>query len=530
MSLGYLSLVLHAHLPFVRHPEDPHALEQRWLYEAITETYIPLLNVFQTLAKEGIKYRITFSVSPPLICMLADPQLQKGYLKHLENLRRLIYCELERTYSQPEFHKLAQLYQYRINQCYHIFHEENRDNLLNAFRKLEEQGYLEIITSSATHGYFPLYSSYREGIRAQVEVAVDTFHRHFGHTPKGFWLPECAYYPGADAILQEYGIEYFFVDTHGVLFAEHRPRYGVYAPLLCPSGVAAFGRDAESSKQVWSADEGYPGDPDYREYYRDIGYDLDYDYIKPFIHPEGFRINTGIKYYRITGKTNDKHPYVPEWATDKAAIHAGNFMFNREKQVEHLAGIMDRKPIIVAPYDTELFGHWWFEGPMFLDFLIRKMYYDQSVVQLITPGDYLREYPQNQVSIPCSSSWGQGGYHEFWLDGSNAWIYRHLHDKVEKMVSLANRYPQADGTTRRLLNQAARELLLAQSSDWAFIMKTGTMVDYAVRRTRQHLENFDKLFGSLEADSVSGDEEWLSRLEDKNNIFPELDYRIYASK
>ena len=205
---------------------------------------------------------------------------------------------------------------------------------------------------------------------------------------------------GDDEILREYGIRFFFTDAHGILHASPRPKYGVFAPVYCPSGVAAFGRDLESSKQVWSAQEGYPGDPYYREFYRDIGYDLEYDYIRPYIHPSGLRVHTGIKYHRITGKTADKQPYIPWIARERAAVHAGNFMFNREKQIEYLVEIMDRRPIVVSPYDAELFGHWWFEGPQWLDFLLRKIAYDQQNIELISPIDYLAIYPRNQVSTP----------------------------------------------------------------------------------------------------------------------------------
>ena len=161
---------------------------------------------------------------------------------------------------------------------------------------------------------------------------------------------------------------------------------------MTPEGPAVFGRDWESSKQVWSCGRRLPGDYDYREFYRDIGYDLEYEYIRPYLK-DGIRCNTGIKYHRITGPGNHKEPYNPRRALDKAAEHAGNFMFNREKQVEYLASKMDRRPIIVAPYDAELFGHWWFEGPAWLDFLIRKIAYDQDVIKLTTPSRYLTEYP-----------------------------------------------------------------------------------------------------------------------------------------
>ena len=155
--------------------------------------------------------------------------------------------------------------------------------------------------------------------------------------------------------------------------------------------------------------EGYPGEYNYREYYRDIGFDLDYDYIRPYISSDGVRISTGIKYYRITGESGDKEPYVPEAALEKAAQQAGNFMFNREKQIEHLGSFLGRKPIIVAPYDAELFGHWWFEGISWLNFLIRKINYDQNTIRLITPSSYLKLYPKNQVISPAPSSWGWKG-------------------------------------------------------------------------------------------------------------------------
>jgi 1,4-alpha-glucan branching enzyme len=291
--------------------------------------------------------------------------------------------------------------------------------------------------------------------------------------------------------------------------------------------VAAFGRDIESSKQVWSAIEGYPGDYDYRDFYRDVGFDLDYEYIRPYIHPDGIRIHTGIKYHRITGRTEEKDIYDPHWAVEKAASHAGNFMFNREKQVEYLEGELGRKPIIVAPYDAELFGHWWYEGPEFLNFLFRKIAYDQEALGTITPSEYLRENPVLQISTPSPSSWGWKGYNEVWLNAANDWIYPHLHMAGERMVDLARSCPDGncDGLTRRALNQAARELMLAQSSDWAFILKTGTATDYAVRRMQVHIGLFTRLYENIKAGRV--DEGWLSAVEKIDNLFPQMDFRFY---
>lgn len=524
MEKGYLALVLHAHLPFVRHPEFPDFLEEDWFFEAITETYIPLLKTYQHLVADGIPFRITMSLSPTLISMFKDSLLQQRYLNKIEKLIELAEKEVQRTKWLPEFAETAHMYLEHFRFCHYFFAEKYRCDLTLAFKEMMDSGCLELITCGATHGYLPLMLN-QTAMQAQISIAVQLHKRVFGRAPRGIWLPECGYTPGVDQFLRSEGIRFFFTDVHGILHASPRPKYGVFAPIYCPSGVAAFGRDLESSKQVWSANEGYPGDPDYREFYRDIGYDLDYEYIRPYLPSSGIRVNTGIKYYRITGRTAHKEPYNIWAAREKAAIHAGNFMFNREKQIEYLASVLDRPPIVVSPYDAELFGHWWFEGPLWLDYLIRKITYDQKTVKLITPGDYLEMFPRNQVSTPSMSSWGYKGYNEVWLEGSNDWIYPHLHKAAERMVELAYAFPNADGDLRRALNQAARELLLLQSSDWAFIMKTGTMVEYAVRRTKVHIHRFNQLYDQIKYNRI--DPNYLSELEKKDNIFPDLDYAIY---
>ena len=525
MNKGYLCLVLHGHLPFVRHPEYEYFLEENWFYEAITETYIPLILVFEGLLEDRVDFRLTISLSPTLLSMFGDSLLQERYLKHINRLIELAYKEVERTRRLAhEFNQLSSMYLDYFLKAREVFQRYQR-NLTFAFKRFQDAGNLEIITSGATHGFFPLMEVVRPSIRAQVKVACQ-YHQHiFGRRPKGIWLPECGYNPGDDEILKQADIKYFFVDAHGILHGSPRPKYGVFAPVYCKSGVACFGRDLESSKQVWSSVDGYPGDYYYREFYRDIGFDLEYDYIKSYIHPDGKRINTGIKYYRITGPTNNKQPYLPEEARDKAAEHADNFIFNRGKQIEYFYDVMGKKPIIVAPYDAELFGHWWFEGPQWLDFLIRKIAFDQDTIRMVTASDYLVENLSHQVVTPSMSSWGWKGYNEVWLQGSNDWIYRHLHLASRRMTELAKKFPDADGLFKRALNQLLRELLLAQSSDWAFIMAAGTHTDYAVRRTKEHLLRFIHLYENIESNSI--DEAWLSDIEYKDNIFPELDYRVH---
>ncbi|MBN1526475.1 MAG: DUF1957 domain-containing protein [Candidatus Omnitrophica bacterium] len=529
MPKGYVALVLHAHLPFVRHPEFEDFLEEDWLFEAITETYIPLIRIFDKLIEDGVDFRITVSLSPTLMSMLMDQHLQAKYLKHIDKLVELSAKEIERTRWEPQFNRLAHMYHYNFTEARRVFVDQYKMNLVNAFKHFQDRGRVEVITCCATHGYLPMMEVERKlSVGAQVKVAAQLYEKCFGKKPLGIWLPECGYNPGDEEILKKEGIKYFFVDTHGVLFGAPRPKFGVFSPYLTKSGVAVVGRDTESSKAVWSAKEGYPGEYNYREFYRDIGFDLDYEYIRPYINGDGVRINTGVKYYKITGNTNHKEPYIPEAARDKAADHAGNFMFNREKQVEYLAGSMDgRAPMIVAPYDAELFGHWWYEGPQWLDFLIRKIRYDQNTIALTTPGDYLKMYKKYQVLSPAASSWGWKGYSEVWLEGSNDWLYRHYHKMVERMVEAATQNKSAKGLLQRALNQMARELLLAQSSDWAFIMKTGSHVPYAVERVREHAEHFTEIYDEIKEGAL--DEEYIRMCESKYNLFPDIDYSMYSA-
>ena len=520
-------MVLHWHLPFVRHPEHEQFLEEDWLFEAISETYLPLLSVFERLEREGVPLRVTLSVSPTLAAMLGDELLQNRYLGHLERLIELSDRELERTRNDPPLHALAAMYGGRFRECRTLFAEHYRRNLLGALARLQKQGCVELITSAATHSFLPLFQVVPEAIRAQVSVAVRSHVRDFGSPPSGFWLPESGYHPGIEAYLKASNLGYFFLETHGLLFGSELPRCGVYAPVYCPNGTAAFGRDPESARAVWSSEEGYPGDPVYREFYRDIGFDLPLEYLKPFGIQDGLRVNTGIKYHAITGPGSEKRVYRREAALARVQEHAEHFLEARLQQVDRLAALMDLPPIVVCPFDAELFGHWWFEGPEWIEALVRKAAGVADRLEMIHPGEYLRRHPDLQTLQPCFSSWGNKGYGEVWLEGSNDWIYRHLHMLSRRMEDLARRFPNDKGVRRRALDQALREMLLAHASDWAFIMKTGTTVPYAVRRTREHIHNFNRIYESVMANEI--DQEWLIGLEKRHNLFPDIDYRTYLS-
>jgi 1,4-alpha-glucan branching enzyme len=521
---GYLSLVLHAHLPFVRHPEHEKFLEENWLFEAVTETYIPLLQILEGWRRDGMNAPLTLSLSPTLCSMLQDPLLQQRYERHLTSLVDLAEKEIHRTHWDRAYRELAWMYHHRLTTIRDTW-DEHRGDLIAAFRQLQDENRIEIITTAATHGLLPLLADHPPSVRAQILTARDHYRSCFGRDPRGIWLPECAYAAGVETFLQEANIRWFILDTHGVLHARPRPRYGTFAPIYTPNGIAAFGRDYDSSRQVWSQHEGYPGDPRYRDFYRDIGFDLDFDYVRPHLPSPETRGFTGLKYYRITGGTGDKQIYDRGAALQTAAGHAQHFLDCRVEQVRQIGGLLDRPPLIVAPYDAELFGHWWYEGPEFLDYFARKAFYDQKNLTLITPSDYLNRHPTHQVTTPSASSWGEEGYLRAWLNEKTEWIYPHLRIAQERMTKLAQKHPKATGLKARALKQAARELLLAQSSDWPFILRAGTSPDYARRRVKDHLLRFIALHDQLTATSV--DEKWLAEAESRDNLFPDVDWNYW---
>jgi 1,4-alpha-glucan branching enzyme len=520
---GYLALILHAHLPFVRHPEHEHFLEEEWFFEAITESYIPLLRMMQRLVSDDVPFKLTMSITPTLCAMLQDKLLRERYVRHLDLLIDLAERECKRNRGHLRLRELAGFYLNLFSKSRRFFVDEWRCDLLAGLRELQRTGALEIIASAATHGLLPLlWHQSRQAASAQVLIGRDLYGDLFGVHPKGFWLPECGYAPGLEALLQEANIRWFVLDAHGLLFGKPRPCRSIYAPCYTPAGPAAFARDRDSSRQVWNAQGGYPGDPAYREFYRDAGFDLSMEHLGPIAR--GSRKFSGMKYHRVTGSGQEKQLYDRATAENAAAKHASHFLEERRRRTHEISKL-GFDPIVVIPFDAELFGHWWFEGPRFLELFIRKVASEQDF-RLTTPSEYLAAYPTQQIIEPAASTWGENGHLGVWLDPSNAWIYPSLQTAAQRMSEAARRHaedcsPLAD----RVLKQLARELLLAQSSDWAFLMKTGTAREYATKRTLDHLARFDRLYDQFVTNDVA--EEFLRECEWRDNLFPNVNWRYY---
>jgi 1,4-alpha-glucan branching enzyme len=458
--------------------------------------------------------------------MMEDRLLQERCLRHLEKLIELSRKEQQRNAGDGHFRWLAEQYEKFFAQCLETFTSSDC-RISQIFKMLSDMGSLELITTAATHGILPLLKAQPKAMKAQVETGLDYFEKVFGFRAQGMWLPECGYAPGIDDLLREQCVRYFVTESVAVDHASIAPLYGVCAPIYTPQGVAAFARDPGCTEQVWSSRKGYPGDPLYREFYRDIGFDLDFNYIRPYLAGD-VRSDTGIKYYRITGATAHKQAYDPHHARERAAAHAGDFMHKRMGQINHVASRMKTPPVVVAPFDAELFGHWWFEGPQWLDYVVRKVAYDQDVFELTTPGAYLDAHPVHQTAVPCTSTWGRRATFETWVNGKVDWIYPHLSSCGRRMEELASRFVSKEppALLRRALNQCVRELLLAQSSDWPFIIAGGTAEQYATRRVRDHVSRFHCLADAIEKGEIP--ERELQAIEEIDRIFPDADFRVFG--
>jgi len=481
------------------------------------------------LSRDRVRFRLTLTLSPPLLAMMQDGLLMKRCERRIESLLKLASREAKRTAAQDKHLFEATLFaEQDLASLKELFVSTYRRDLVAAFWKHRAQGSIELITCGATHGFLPLMRHTPEAVRAQIQVASLDFRRIFGQLPEGIWLPECGYFEGVETYLAEAGLRYSFLEAHGVTDSYPPPKYGVMAPIMSTGGIVFFGRDMESSRQVWSSEVGYPGDPEYREFYKDAGWELPLKELVDFMKPDEPRRPVGLKRHRVTGKVGQhlKEPYVRAQALRRVAEHAAHFAQQRRAQAARVRSGMNRPPLIVSPYDAELFGHWWFEGPQFLEQVFRDLDARNDVVAT-TPPAYLAQFDQCDLASPEMSTWGEKGYASVWLNETNDWIYPHYDAAARRMIRLADAHPHADGLLGRALNQAARELLLAQASDWAFIMKTGTMVEYATNRVIEHLKHFSDLASAIESNGL--DERAVRRFEKAWPIFPGIDYRVFSS-
>ncbi len=509
---GHLALVLHAHQPFVREPGgDPTAAESQ-LFAAITRCYVPLLVELVELARQRVPYRVTLALSPTLLGMLADPIVQARYRRHLDT-SLAAFERAPRAWGAPDVQPdTGGLDRESLRRVRRAFDETWSGDLVSALRQLQDDGFVETLAGAATHAYLPFLATDPGGARAQIRIGLDEHHRLLGRRPNGFWLPEGAYGDGLDRLLVEHGVEYCVTNANTLNHGAPRPAMGIWLPIVSPAGVALVAGDGEARDQV-DGETGYAADPDYRSL------------ADRHATTEGVEYEGEHDLRRVAPETRAATGFTRAGAQAKVEAHASNFVAGRVRQIEALASAMQHPPLVVAAYDAETFGLRWREGPDWLAATIRKIAYDQHVFALATPSDHLAKVPIAQEVEPAATGGDADVGHGPWLGGENDWIRVPLHDAAWRMRELARRHHDATGNRLRALDQAARELLLAQASDWPYRMSHGPMVNDAVRRVRTHLARFARLARELDAGSVDAD--WLADVEARDNVFPALDHRAF---
>ena len=564
--VGHLIVTLHTHLPFVlNHGRWPFGSD--WLSEATVECYLPLLRTLTRLADdEDITPTVTINLSPILCEQMANAGFQEEVQAFLQ--QRLEACrENRRHFTDTHEEQMIALCDY-----WQKFYEDARaqfesldGNLLAAFRRLADREAIELITCAATHGYLPLLSR-DESLDLQVRVAVATHARHFGRAPRGIWLPECAYRPryewtppvgpksgkvryrrrGVEEVLAEHDLAYFFTDTHLVRGGRGVSAYREYFPslrtVLGPEPhnfyrrgerspyttyrvasrggagqAAAFVRDPETTLQVWSRDVGYPGDEWYLDFHK--------------THFPG-----GLRFWRVTHPKSDladKQVYVPERALERTRAHAEHYAGMVRAILSRSAKENGTPGVLCSPFDTELFGHWWYEGPRWLAQVFARLAPEE--VAPITAGRYLDAHPPRESITLLEGSWGEGGDHRVWMNKDTEWTWEKIYQAEDDFWTFvaAGGWRRAP-LLRRIVEQMGRALLLAEASDWQFLITTWSARNYAETRFTEHTADLTRLLDLARRVAGGGapsweDEEYLKTKEAQDFCFPDLAGHLEAA-
>lgn len=538
MSVGSFVFMLHSHLPYYR-KAGMWPFGEENVYECMAETYVPLLNMIGNLYDDGIKAKLTVGITPILAEQLSDEHMKAGFEKWMESRVEKAKEDEARYMARgetpdPERLRLARFYVDWYSKILDSFRNRWGRDIIGGLKKYQDLDAIEITTSAATHCFSPLIGE-DTSLQAQFKAGVANYKKHFGRDPRGCWLPECAYRPeendrpGIGHWLHEAGLKYFFTETFvitGGQTSEVRRVFGPYgaieyipAPKRPPTGydtfeafwlkdypVAVMGRHEEASYQVWSAGNGYPGDGNYREFHKkdDI---------------------SGLHFWKLTSKTTelgDKELYNPEVAIMRISENSDHYVGLIQSALTKQLRSTSNPGLLMVSFDTELFGHWWFEGIVFIEQVIRKLH-EYTAVKMCTASEYLTETPPVHAMELPQSSWGSGGHWQVWLNNETEWMWPVIEAAEKTMKDLVEKHFQAneqDPLKTRALKQLGRELFLLESSDWPFLVTTAQAKQYAVERFRGHQERFNTIYEMLKSGNV--DEGKLSEIENIDNCFPEL--------
>lgn len=566
MSANYV-LILHTHLPWVlNHGNWPHG--EDWLMEAIAECYVPLLDSMNKLIGEGISPQITLDISPVLCEQLADKETPAKFLQYCKEKIESAKADTVRFKANGEdLHKvyLSEWWSDWYQNTADSFQKNHGSSIINSLKKLQDAGHIEIMTCGATHGYLPLLG-FDASDYLQIRTAVENYKKHFGKAPRGIWLPECAYRPayiwkseipvapfneyklrkGVEEILAEHGIEYFVSDEillkQSMLIGwygnedktyfidkEHHEHTFTPSPFklfnvasnkqTVGKTAAVFTRSNELSLKVWSGEIGYPGEPTYLDFHKK-------------------QDKSNLRYWRVTDVKADmqyKDLYHPDWVDEKTNLQTNHYIKQLEMAANDYEKVTGEQAIICTPFDTELFGHWWFEGVKFIEYLLRGLHHSPSIHSTKAGAALDHAKPKEIIALP-EGSWGENNNHDVWSNPSNYWTWEQIYNcelRFSKLIFTAGTQLE-NKLLERVLLQTMRELMLLHSSDWQFLISNESAIDYASMRFNYHLSDFNRLAllaEKLEKNAIADATEmnYLAECEHRNSIFPELQLRWWRS-
>jgi 1,4-alpha-glucan branching enzyme len=531
-----IALVLNAGVPFIRETGPLFTFQEAPFFETLDETFIPLLSLFDRLEAAHIPFRAAVVVPPVLCHLLTDPNLIERYIRYMDNRIAFGVEEMERLEHQPRLRALARHYYDTEVDKRFLFTERYQKNILKTLYYHKQRGRLEFINSAATNVFFPFYTAQPSVFRAQFEIALRSGRRFFNSVEEGFWLPELGYCGEAGGALQRHNYAWTIIDTHGALLASPPPERGSFYPARDPSGVTLFIRDFSAYEEIMNIRGRDPQNGAFRSFFDDAGYELPAEKVKRFLSSNGARTATGYKYSSRGDGGQTKEVYDIDEGAAAAREKAAAFLKARTDSLAAAREALGKTPVSVCAYHADYFGRFWYEGCAFLEALFRAAALRDDV-RFVTPSEYLsrRDTSGFQTIQPVFTSEGYNGYAENYLDASNDWVYRHILRASERMSELAGRFhEESDELRERALNQAARELLLAQDAQWARIISTGEQrlsgewPQYARERLETHLRNFTTIYEALGSDYIST--RFLTDLEQRDNIFPDMNYRVFASR
>ncbi|MCR4939954.1 MAG: DUF1957 domain-containing protein [Treponemataceae bacterium] len=516
MSKKSLVINIVFHNPYIRHIDGDNVSKNSVLFTAISDVYLPILNMFADLEAEGIPFKVNMVISPVLCTMLADPVIQQQYIEWQERIIALGEAETSKYKSDDPRHDLAVNYLEKAKQNLKDFQETLNQDILSKIKYYVNHGNIELMATAATYSFLPHYVDMPEAVQAQIETGMQIHKSFFGIVPEGFWLPYMGYVPNLESIIRPYGFNYSIVDTHSLLFANPLPKAGIFSPVRCNNSLALFACDYEKN-------EGYKKAGVYRNQEKDEGFEADEEYLKNTLGDINSRFKTGYKYY-----SNEDSVYDMGLAFAQAEHDAEAFLNEKSDKLKEASVLMDGSDVsLVCSFEGSFFGGSWYEGVEWLNQILRKASWNNDL-ELATCSELI----ENQYSLPLISPFPGAslgtGYGECLLDSSNSWMIRYVRKACERMIDLSVRFSDDSGLKARSLNLAAKEVLLAMAGDWPMMLHDGDMPEYAEERFKESVSAFSTVYDSLGSNSIST--EWLTRMERNHPLFDIMNYHVFSRR